>query len=478
MANYFARKAGDINAVDVWATTPAGVAADVWSTFTASDVLHSNNFAITVNVSTTVGTVRNDNANSATNGGTFTLKPNQTLTANVFTGTVSSCLTFAEAGSTNVVGTINANSTNVSTSGIANSNSGTVLVTGNIVGGGGANATGITNSASGVINVTGSVLGSTGTAVRNSSSGTIVVTGPVEAGLGASGFGHGIFNASTGIVQVVGSVTASSNLPAISSTNASSVVRVSGSFIHAVNGQVPVSSNRILLNSTPLLSLTRYALNGTGTYVDMFTADNGLTQAAPADVRSGTVYADGALTGTCVIPAAASVAFGVAVDATTGTAALTPASVWDHLLSAITASSTIGKLLKDNVDATISSRSTATTEGIADAVWDEAMSGHTTSGTYGGRIVRSTSANNELSLNAQNHAAANVHQFQTAVIAAAAFNADVFTAFSVPELQEIHAIHGLKTGDTLTVTPTSRTAGAISQTIGGDGTTTTTVSRD
>jgi hypothetical protein len=54
----------------------------------------------------------------------------------------------------------------------------------------------------------------------------------------------------------------------------------------------------------------------------------------------------------------------------------------------------------------------------------------------------------------------------------------VLTAFAVPELQEIHAIHGLKTGDTLTVTPTSRTAGAISQTIGGDGTTTTTVSRD
>jgi hypothetical protein len=46
------------------------------------------------------------------------------------------------------------------------------------------------------------------------------------------------------------------------------------------------------------------------------------------------------------------------------------------------------------------------------------------------------------------------------------------------EIDEMYLIHGLKTGDTLTVTPTSRTAGAISQTIGGDGTTTTTVSRD
>ena len=121
--------------------------------------------------------------------------------------------------------------------------------------------------------------------------------------------------------------------------------------------------------------------------------------------------------------------------------------------------------------------STATTAGIADAVWDEAMSGHTASGTYGGRIVRSTSANNELSLNAQNHAAANVHQFQTAVIAADAFNADVFTAFSVPELQEIHLIHGLKSGSALTVTPSSRAAGAISQNITGDGVTSSTVTR-
>jgi hypothetical protein len=46
------------------------------------------------------------------------------------------------------------------------------------------------------------------------------------------------------------------------------------------------------------------------------------------------------------------------------------------------------------------------------------------------------------------------------------------------EIDEMYLLQGLSTGDTLTVTPTSRTAGAISQTIGGDGTTTTTVSRD
>jgi hypothetical protein len=121
--------------------------------------------------------------------------------------------------------------------------------------------------------------------------------------------------------------------------------------------------------------------------------------------------------------------------------------------------------------------STATTAGIADAVWDEATSGHTTSGTYGGRIVRSTNANVELAINAQNNAAANVHQFQTGVIVSGAFDAGVLTAFAVPELQEIHLIHGLKSGSALTVTPSSRAAGAISQNITGDGVASTTVTR-
>lgn len=45
------------------------------------------------------------------------------------------------------------------------------------------------------------------------------------------------------------------------------------------------------------------------------------------------------------------------------------------------------------------------------------------------------------------------------------------------EIDELYLIHGLKSGSALTVTPTSRAAGSVSQTIGGDGTTTTTVTR-
>jgi hypothetical protein len=61
-----------------------------------------------------------------------------------------------------------------------------------------------------------------------------------------------------------------------------------------------------------------------------------------------------------------------------------------------------------------------TAGAIADQVWDEATAGHTTSGTYGGRVVRSTNSNVEVQITGSNHIAADVHEFQTGVITAAA----------------------------------------------------------
>lgn len=65
---------------------------------------------------------------------------------------------------------------------------------------------------------------------------------------------------------------------------------------------------------------------------------------------------------------------------------------------------------------------------VADQVWDEAMSGHTTAGTYGGRIVRATSSNTEVQITGSNHIAADVHEFQTGVITAGDFAANSITA--------------------------------------------------
>ena len=65
---------------------------------------------------------------------------------------------------------------------------------------------------------------------------------------------------------------------------------------------------------------------------------------------------------------------------------------------------------------------------VADQVWDEATSGHTSAGTYGGRIVRATNSNTEVQITGSNHVAADVHDFQAGVITAGDFAANSITA--------------------------------------------------
>lgn len=57
-------------------------------------------------------------------------------------------------------------------------------------------------------------------------------------------------------------------------------------------------------------------------------------------------------------------------------------------------------------------------------------------------------------------------------------NAVVIDETTSEKLREIHQIHGLDAAVPMTVTPTSRAAGSLSQTISGDGDTSTTVTRD
>ena len=68
---------------------------------------------------------------------------------------------------------------------------------------------------------------------------------------------------------------------------------------------------------------------------------------APANVRFGTIYANGSQTGTCKIPATTAVAAGVGVDNTVGSAVLSPGDVWNALVSTMSTSGSIGERLKN-----------------------------------------------------------------------------------------------------------------------------------
>jgi len=335
MANYFARKAGNIDAADVWATTPTGTASDVWSTFTTADVLHSNNFAITVNVSTTVGEVRNDNANSATAGGGFTLSNGVTLTANVFGGTTATpCVTFSgtSGNSATIVGNCEATLTAVATTNraINNSSSGTLNIIGNCTAGnagggwsshcannassGTLSITGVckggagpglgvayaaNNAGSGTLNITGACEGNIYTAAFNASSGSINITGNCIGGSGATAFGAN--NASTGTMLVVGTIEASEFIGGVGGANRGQITLLTGPFLASPTfGVNPIANNAwrwaVSLNTSTYIEVPTSDLLAKRNLV---TADNVTGMPAEADVKDGVVYGPASeLTGT------------------------------------------------------------------------------------------------------------------------------------------------------------------------------------
>ena len=466
----------------------------------------STGHTVTIDVNTTCDEVSNAGT------GIFTLASGVTLTANVThkSTTVNRNLLQFTAASP-AVGTIVGNilGATVSSSSVygavINTSSGALTITGNVTGGTGAVAVGANNNSSGSLTVTGNVTASSAASsygIYNASTGSITITGNVTGGSGSTAPGaqnqvtgiltingiatggtgssaHGVNNISTGnvfVTRAVGNAFGPGNTAGLSSAtganNTSTGIIEVQELEFGQYGMSPVLGPGIRLKKVAG-NLVTFPYVDAGAAKTLVDATQGQMPAA-TDVRNGVSYASGALTGSAFIPLASSVASGVPVDATTGTATLTAADV----------RAAIG-MASANLDTQLADLPTASEN--ADAVWNEVMSGHTTAGTYGGRIVRSTNANNELQINAQNHAAANVHQFQTAVIAASAFDASAVTLFTgamrteltpeLTEITEVHAIHGLDIANALTVTPTSRTSGAITQSITGDGTTNTVVTR-
>jgi hypothetical protein len=182
----------------------------------------------------------------------------------------------------------------------------------------------------------------------NDVNGTLTITGSAIA----SSSSIGVNNASTGIVSVIRAVGNSWGIGAAGGV--SSAVGLSSAVVgsdtraeeleYGANGQAPTSGAVRIVNKTNNKCLVDLTTSVIKTLADPSDATG---QANQSDVRSGVSYALGNRTGTCAVPAASSVAFGVPIDATTGTAALTPAAVWDALTSGMTTSGSIGARLKN-----------------------------------------------------------------------------------------------------------------------------------
>ncbi len=186
-----------------------------------------------------------------------------------------------------------------------NSSTGTLTITGNCIGGSGATAYGANNAQSGLLLITGICIGGiNASGANNASIGTLRAT--IAQG---NAFGVG----STGLTSAVGVSASQSGVAYVER------------LVFGSRGQSPTSGPILLTDLTT--NSVQFAREGGGikTLVDAA----GVVGILPdvSNVRSGVVYSGGNLIGTCAVPPAESVALGVPVDATTGTAAITAASI-------------------------------------------------------------------------------------------------------------------------------------------------------
>ena len=273
---------------------------------------------------------------------------------------------------------------------------GSTTITGNVYGGAGGNGWGIYNLGAAPITIIGNVYAGSGVSAHGindrGSPGTLTVTGNVY-GVDTSTGGSGIsFDGANRTVNIIGSVLAGKYGIALINGSTAGNAKV----VRAVGNGYGINTVGISSTAYGLYANVQNALNyveeiqfGTlgqpatfgpvyltdkSTNVAIFTKSSGVYKTlsdannvsgaipSASDVRYGVYYNYSGNMGTCRVPAASSVGYGVLVDNTTGTAVLTPDIIWNTLTSTLTTSGSIGERLKN------ASTIASTSQQIADAI--------------------------------------------------------------------------------------------------------------
>lgn len=364
MANVLAAATGN------WSSTATWVGGALP---TSADTVMSNGFTVTINQDITVTQLRADATGGATAGGGFSVASGtgvtRTINASIYAANLA--ITLSGGGIVSIVGDV----TFTSVAAFSATGFGTLNITGNLLTTGSANwvASGTTtlnltgnltysgSSAFGaiVLSTTGTNVNITGNVVNNSSvyaaissqgSNTITVTGTVTGGTNSAAPG---ITSSAGATTVVGSAiggTAGAGVSqssgtltvtrAVGGAGAVGVAQSSTATVYVEEieygstGQSPTSGLIRLTDKTNNKCL--FFRQGLSKKTVSDIAGLGVLPAV-TDVRSGVNYNAGQLTGTCAVPAASLVAAGAAIDATTGTAAITSAAIQTACAAALSA---------------------------------------------------------------------------------------------------------------------------------------------
>jgi hypothetical protein len=383
MANVYAVKTGNWSDTTVWNTG---------SLPTSSDDVFANNFRVVVNVSPTILSLRNSPTTGIAAGGGFDLTDGVTLTvtgagifgynsailvdcnlpapqsATIVTTVINPptivdgtpTVRFQNTGTLNVVGDLYTNGRS-NTSVIQLLGTGTLNFTGNCYSTtGDSRAAALRINGSGTINVTGNILYDTSSAsspaplVVITSACTLIVTGTVRGGPS-----NAINSSGNAYIKIIGPIIANTadgstvGTVAFVSTSGGAINILTGPFISHSSGIQPFNAARMHYQRTmgSYFEFRDETTNGAlppstpAPATQLVAPSTVVDSPIPANVRDGVSYALNTLTGTLKVPAAGSVALGVPVDNTTGTAVLTPAAVWNAATSSLTTSGSIGERL-------------------------------------------------------------------------------------------------------------------------------------
>jgi hypothetical protein len=285
-----------------------------------------NDSSGTINITGNVTGGSGTSANGANNTSTGTIN----ITGNVTSGSGSNAY-----GVNNSIGTININGSVLGgiAHGLYNASSGTINVTVDVIAG---SACGVVNSSTGIVNITGNAIGGTGPngwGVYNASTGIVNITGNAIGGT-ASG-AYGAYNVSVGFMTVGCAVgndhglgySTNNGTPGVYGYGINTGTQQATTKVKAIKygakGQSP-TAGLVLLDTSDLANSYANVRDASTYNVRILVPAESMAGALPnqSDVRYGTLYNFAYSMGTCMIPPANSVAYGVPFDNTIGTALL------------------------------------------------------------------------------------------------------------------------------------------------------------
>jgi hypothetical protein len=313
------------------------------------DDVYSDNKTVTIdeNVNIGTGTLRNSQRTGGTAGGGFVLNSGLTLVANIV-ATNATCVTVSYTnGTASIVGNVSCPGPTQFISGVLFSGTGTLTITGNVVGGSSNEQVGVRSTNIHTLNIIGNV-STAGTqagaeGLRITSTGTINITGDVSCTSSANAIlGNtayflnitGTVNSSGGVVirslastprvTVNGTISGSGATGTISLEGAGATIVHNGNLVSPPNGRVIIGTTTYLISSSATME-HQYRVNNAGSpgvARSLYTGGQNLGQPTSNHVRSGQTYGvSNEFTGTLAVPSPSYVALGVATDNTTGTLA-------------------------------------------------------------------------------------------------------------------------------------------------------------